>query len=148
VQWSEEDLGRAKISSRAGQRNHSIVKQSSSKGQGLPNVFILKFGILSFEFSTVGIDGKCFEDTANGKPEASNARFPVHLTQVNRDPVEFFHRNHAFPNNSATKPADALDYALPHENTRSRDGNHRQSVAREHQGEGKRKLTSALHGID
>jgi hypothetical protein len=95
-QWTEEDLGRAGISSRAGQGNHSIVKQSSGKSQGLANVFILKLGVFALEFSAVGIGGKGFQDTANGKPEASYARLPIHLTQFNRDPVEFFHRSSHF----------------------------------------------------
>jgi hypothetical protein len=59
--------------------------------QGLANVFIVKFRVLSLEFGAVRIRGKGFEDAANRQPEASNTWLAVHLAQVNRDPVEFFH---------------------------------------------------------
>jgi hypothetical protein len=80
------------IALRTRNEQYLVVNQSGGEDQRLPNIFVLKFRVLSPEFSTVWIDGQRLKHSADGKTEFADTRPAVHPSYVNRDSVESLHR--------------------------------------------------------
>src|SRR5215469_1076485 len=59
--------------------------------QRLSDVFVLKFRVLTLQFSSIRICSQGFKYTTNSKAKVTNARLAVHSSNVRRDSIELSH---------------------------------------------------------